>query len=96
VCVAPPHSGRRVLRDRARFGDDIRASSASACGDRLIVSFTACLLPRGDGMRARQHSGEPLSVISQAGDRSDEPRSSKMDDIEAEITGLPERSPGER
>jgi Protein of unknown function (DUF2924) len=41
---------------------------------------------------ARQHSGEPLSVISQAGERSDEPRSSKMDDIEAEITGLPERS----
>jgi hypothetical protein len=41
---------------------------------------------------ARQNSGEPLSVIGQAGDRSSEPRSSKMDDIEAEIAGLPDRS----
>jgi hypothetical protein len=41
---------------------------------------------------ARQHSGEPLSVIGQAGDRSSEPHSFKMDDIEAEIAGLPDRS----
>jgi hypothetical protein len=41
---------------------------------------------------ARQHSGEPLSVIGQAGARSDEPCSSKMDDTEAEIAGLPDRS----
>ncbi|HWN51205.1 MAG TPA: DUF2924 domain-containing protein [Xanthobacteraceae bacterium] len=41
---------------------------------------------------ARQNSGEPLSVIGQAGARSDQPRSSKIDDIEAEIAGLPDRS----
>jgi hypothetical protein len=41
---------------------------------------------------ARQDSGEPLSVIGQAGGRSSEPRSFKMDDIEAEIAGLPDRS----
>jgi hypothetical protein len=41
---------------------------------------------------ARQNSGEPLSVIVQAGDRSSERRSFKMDDIEAEIAGLPDRS----
>ncbi len=41
---------------------------------------------------ARQDSGEPLSVIVQAGERSSEPRSFKMDDIEAEIAGLPDRS----
>jgi hypothetical protein len=41
---------------------------------------------------ARQNSGEPLSVIGQAGDRSSEPRSFKIDDIEAEIAGLPDRS----
>jgi hypothetical protein len=41
---------------------------------------------------ARQNSGEPLSVIGQAGARSDEPRSSKIDHIEAEIAGLPDRS----
>jgi hypothetical protein len=38
---------------------------------------------------ARQNSGEPLSVIGQAGDR---PHGSKMDDMEAEIAGLPDRS----
>jgi hypothetical protein len=36
---------------------------------------------------ARQNSGEPLSVIGQAGDRGSEPRSFKMDDIEAEMDG---------
>ena len=41
---------------------------------------------------ARQQSGEPLSVIGPAGARSDERRSSKMDDIETEIAGLPDRS----
>jgi hypothetical protein len=41
---------------------------------------------------ARQNSGEPLSVIGQAGGRSSEPRCFKMDDIEAEIAGLPDRS----
>ena len=41
---------------------------------------------------ARQNSGEPSSVIGPAGDRSDERRSSKMDDIKAEIAGLPDRS----
>ena len=41
---------------------------------------------------ARQNSGGPLSVIGQAGDRSDEPRSSKIDDTEAEIAGLTDRS----
>ena len=41
---------------------------------------------------ARQNSGEPLSVIVQAGDRSSERRSFKMDDIQAEIAGLPDRS----
>jgi hypothetical protein len=41
---------------------------------------------------ARQKSGEPLSVIGQVGDRSSEPRSFKMDDIEAEIAGLADRS----
>jgi hypothetical protein len=40
---------------------------------------------------ARQNSSEPLSVIGQAGDRSCEPRSFKMDDIEAAIAGLPDR-----
>ena len=33
-----------------------------------------------------------MSVIGQAGDRSSEPRSFKIDDIEAEIAGLPDRS----
>jgi hypothetical protein len=41
---------------------------------------------------ARQNSGEPLSVIGQTGDGSNGPRSSKMDGIEAEIAGLPDRS----
>jgi hypothetical protein len=41
---------------------------------------------------ARQNPGEPLSVIGQVGDRSSEPRSFKMDDIEAEIAGLADRS----
>ena len=41
---------------------------------------------------ARQNFGEPLSVIGQAGARSDQPRSSKIDDIEAEIAGLRDRS----
>ena len=41
---------------------------------------------------ARQNSGGPLSVIGQAGARSDQSRSSKIDNIEAEIAGLPDRS----
>src|ERR1700730_12080446 len=41
---------------------------------------------------ARQNSGGPLSVIGQTGDRSDQPRSSKIDDTEAEIAGLTDRS----
>jgi DUF2924 family protein len=48
--------------------------------------------PAIHGATARQNSGEPLSVILQGGDRRSEPRSSKMDDIEAEIAGLPDRS----
>src|SRR6202047_2589259 len=41
---------------------------------------------------ARQNSGGPLSVNGQAGDRSDEPRRSKIDDTEAQNAGLTDTS----
>ena len=41
---------------------------------------------------ARQNSGEPLPFLGQASDRNGALRSPKMDDIEAEIAGLPDRS----